>query len=89
MEQHKEVSAVKILLVLGALVLGIVIAFRLSATGRERVAARLSERMSQHMEQMAPCQPKLRQLLEENQEILALLREQGSLGRQGVPSAES
>ena len=72
----------KILLVLGALVLGMVIALRLSPTGRERMAARVRERMSQHMEEMAPCQPKLRQLLEQNEEMLALLREQGSLQRE-------
>ena len=72
----------KILLVLGALVLGMVIAHRLSPTGRERMVARVRERMSQHMEEMAPCQPKLRQLLEQNEEMLALLREQGSLRRE-------
>lgn len=83
------------LIVLGAAVIGGVIAFRsLSPAPRRRIGSALSRRMLRHMEHMMANLPEnsppklvmsvLPGLREQNEQIIAMLREQNALLRENL-----
>lgn len=77
---------------LGAVVIGGVIAFRLSQVPRRRLGAAISRRMLQHMEHMMASLPEssppklvmsvLPRLRDQNDQIIAMLQDQNALLRE-------